>query len=147
MKVNIAWRLGSTLGALTVAAAGVLVVANPAAAEDSFSFTYSTLDNGDAVIVAKNNSWGGDAAGTAEWRADPSGSQPGDALTATDVLGDGYGMEAHLSNGRVASTRGQSAPYSVTKTGDLPEGNKYTMKLCIVKGSYEKCSSWVGVHA
>ncbi|MER5746515.1 hypothetical protein ABT097_24975 [Streptomyces sp. NPDC002225] len=148
MKVNITRRLGSTLGAFALAAAGVLVVANPAAAaEDSFSFQYNTLNNGDGVIIANNNSWGGEAAGSAEWRADPRGSLPGDALIATDVLGDGYGIEARLSNGRVASTRGHSAPYTVTKTGDVPETNSYTMRLCVVKGTYEKCSSSINVHA
>ncbi|MFD5558859.1 hypothetical protein ACFWIA_34175 [Streptomyces sp. NPDC127068] len=146
MQANLAKKLGSTLGTLAIVAAGVLVSATPAAAaEDSFSFTYTNLVNGDPIIVANNNSWGGEPAGYAEWRADPSGGAPGDALTARDVLPDGYGIEAHLSNGRVATTRGHGSPYSVTETGNLTEGSTYTMKLCVVKGSYSKCS--IGVTA
>ncbi|WP_329347344.1 hypothetical protein OG226_01070 [Streptomyces sp. NBC_01261] len=116
-----------------------------ALAEDSFSF--NRIDNSDdAVIVVNNNTWS-EAAGTAEWWADPSGSRPGDALTATDILGDGYGIEAHLSTGRVASTRGHDAIYSVTATGNLTEGNTYTMWVCVVKGDYSKCSSTYSVTA
>ncbi|MFD3540408.1 hypothetical protein ACFWUQ_13030 [Streptomyces sp. NPDC058662] len=139
--------LATALATLTLASTAVLTAAGPAAAVDSFTFYYNdNTPSGNAVISVRNNSWG-ETAGYASWRQDPDGSLPGDALTASDTLPDGYGIEARLSTGRVASTRGQDSPYTVTKTGDLPEGNSYTMRLCVVKGDWEKCSNSWGVKA
>ncbi|MEV7405820.1 hypothetical protein AB0N93_36300 [Streptomyces sp. NPDC091267] len=79
--------------------------------------------------------------GQGEWKAN------GDTLEALDYAGDGYGIEAHLSTGRVASTRGKPAEAIVDVTGNLPEGKYYKLWVCVVKGSYEYCSGKVDVHA
>lgn len=68
--------------------------------------------------------------GLALWDSD------GDKLQATDPYADGWGVIAHLSTGRVASTRGHSAPYiSPWVTGDLPENHAYTMWIEMVRGN------------
>ncbi|MFC8587719.1 hypothetical protein ACFUGD_24680 [Streptomyces sp. NPDC057217] len=132
-------------GALLLAATTVVAGSTPAAAADSFSFEYVETNWG-YVINVVNNNWR-DAAGRAVWTRDPSASQPGDALSVNDELPDGYGIEAHLSTGRVASTRGHNAPYSKTVTGNLPEDQRYSMWVCAVKGSFSKCSSKVNVYS
>ncbi|MFI6060651.1 hypothetical protein [Streptomyces sp. NPDC051286] len=54
---------------------------------------------------------------------------------AYDGLADGLGIHAYLSDGRMASTAGHSSPYySAWVTGNLPEGNWYTMTVCTEKG-------------
>ncbi len=71
----------------------------------------------------------------------------GDTLIAYDGLPDSYGIVAHLSTGRVASTAGHDANYTDEVSGNLPEGNPYTMWVCVVKGSFSTCSSHFGVKA
>ncbi|MEE1761533.1 hypothetical protein [Streptomyces sp. SP18BB07] len=146
MSTHMKARLGALAATLAVVTTTVIGGAGTAAAADSFSFGYSTNTSGDAVIGVRNNSWG-EAAGNAMWQKDPSGSEPGDALSAYDVLADGYGIEAHLSTGRVATTRGHASPYSVTVTGNLPEDTGYTMWVCVVKGDFSKCSEKYAVRA
>lgn len=50
--------------------------------------------------------------GFARWNADPQPAPdiPGDSLVAKDTRSDGRGIEAELSPGRGASTRGRKAP-------------------------------------
>ncbi|MCL7382443.1 hypothetical protein [Streptomyces sp. 35G-GA-8] len=140
-------RLGALVGALAVAAATMMSGASPAAAADSFSFRFTELsDNKSGVINVNNNTWG-ESAGNGWWRADPIGGSTGDTLIADDVLPDGYGIEAHLSTGRVASTAGHSSPYSKEVSGNLTEGNTYQIWVCVVKGSFSKCSSKFNVKA
>ncbi|MFI0814301.1 hypothetical protein ACH4TX_08800 [Streptomyces sp. NPDC021098] len=94
-------------------------------------------------------------AGTGIWSQDPGGdingdgaTDPGDALIAYDGAADGLGIEARLDTGRVASTRGHGSPYwSAWKTGNLAEGARHTMKVCLVKGDWESCLSPVSVTA
>lgn len=94
-------------------------------------------------------------AGTGFWSQDPGGdingdgaTDPGDALIAYDGAADGLGVEARLDTGRVASTRGHGSPYwSDWKTGNLAEGSKHSMKVCLVKGDWESCLSAVSVTA
>ncbi|MFC4565045.1 hypothetical protein ACFO4E_24580 [Nocardiopsis mangrovi] len=135
---------------LLAVGAGALVLATgisaPAAAshitaEDSFRFSFTENSNG-AVINVNNNTMF-ESAGNVIWRQDPSGGRPGDALYAGDILADGYGIEGRLSTNpeRVASTRGHNSPYSVTVTGNLPEGNTYWLRACVVRGSFEVCSA------
>jgi hypothetical protein len=51
---------------------------------------------------------------------------PRDAILASDNAADGRAVQAKLSTGRIASTRGHNAPYNTGwKTGDLPEGHTY----------------------
>ncbi|CAG7649533.1 hypothetical protein [Actinacidiphila bryophytorum] len=76
--------------------------------------------------------------GTFQWSADPSGSNPGDAMRVTDDAADGFGIEADLDTGssiRVATTAGHDSPYtSAWATGDLPEGKQYTVYIYLVSG-------------
>lgn len=141
MKTTMKARLGAAAGALALAATGVLTGAGTASAEDSFSFSYATQPDGDdGAINVTNNSWN-DKAGSAIWETD------GDAISASDELPDGYGIEAHLSTGRIASTRGMASPAYVRKTGDLLENTRYTMWVCVVKASFSKCSSAIPVYS
>ncbi|MFF7653677.1 hypothetical protein ACFZCY_28270 [Streptomyces sp. NPDC007983] len=93
--------------------------------------------------------------GSAIWSQDPGGDangdgkeDPGDAIIAYDGSADGMGIEARLETGRIASTRGHGSPYwSPWATGNLGEGTAHSMKICLVKGDWESCSSWVTVYA
>lgn len=73
--------------------------------------------------------------GMAEFDQDANGDRPGDALYATDAYGDGWGVVAHLSTGRTASTAGHPAPYTTPAiTGDLPEGAPHILWVEMVRG-------------
>jgi hypothetical protein len=100
--------------------------------------------------------WNGIYAGEVAWSRDPgwgdfdaNGSlDPGDALIAFDDTSDGDGVEGVLSTGRIASTRGHSAPYSSGwVTGNLPEGNAYNMWACLVQGSWYACAGPFTIYA
>ncbi|MEU8028822.1 hypothetical protein [Streptomyces sp. NPDC049099] len=68
--------------------------------------------------------------GLALFDQDPYGGSPGDALYATDAESDGFWVEAHLSTGRVASTKGHTAGYTAGPvTGDLPEDHTYYLSI------------------
>ncbi|MGO4427475.1 hypothetical protein AB4Z54_54425 [Streptomyces sp. MCAF7] len=134
-------RLGVVLGTAAVFAGTALISAEPAAAIPSlgeFSFTPTWPSNGRNVMV---NLSGGVLAGYAEWRQDPRNGDPGDAMRVHDRNADGYGIEATLTyDGRMATTRGHDSPYpSPWTTGDLPEDRKYEMRVCVVRGTAEKC--------
>ncbi|WP_051781858.1 MULTISPECIES: hypothetical protein [unclassified Streptomyces] len=87
--------------------------------------------------------------GFARWNADPQPAPdiPGDSLIAKDISPDGWAVEAELSTGRIASTRGHKAIYTKVVSGNLPEGHAYKLRGCIVKGSERTCTGWVSVHA
>ncbi|MFB6822810.1 hypothetical protein ACFCXA_14590 [Streptomyces virginiae] len=87
--------------------------------------------------------------GFARWNADPQPAPniPGDSLIAKDISPDGWAVEAELSTGRIASTRGHKAIYMKVVSGNLPEGHAYKLRGCIAKGSERKCTEWVSVHA
>ncbi|MES4907314.1 MULTISPECIES: hypothetical protein [unclassified Streptomyces] len=134
-------RLGVVLGTAAVFAGTALVSAEPAAAIpslDEFSLTPTWPDYGRNVMVTLS---GGIDAGYAEWRQDPGNGYPGDAMRAHDRNADGYGIEATLTyDNRKATTRGHNAPYdSPWATGNLPEDRKYVMRVCVVRGTAEKC--------
>ncbi|MFF3730332.1 hypothetical protein ACFYXM_08430 [Streptomyces sp. NPDC002476] len=139
-------RAATTLFATTVLALGGTLTAGAGTASAAPSVTFKTSGSGGdfQIMVLRSD---GVAIGYANWYQDPVGSQPGDALAAHDSAADGYGIEAHLSNGRVATTRGHNAPYTDWATGDLPEGSKYTMWVCVVKDTYSNCSSKYTVSA
>ncbi|WEH15004.1 hypothetical protein [Streptomyces sp. VNUA24] len=105
MSTSTKARIGALAATPAVATATATVVggAGTATAADSFGFGYSTNSSGDAVISVRNNTWG-ESAGNATRQKDPRGGEPGDALSAYDVLADGYGVEAHLGTGRAAAT-------------------------------------------
>ncbi|MEU6658695.1 hypothetical protein [Streptomyces sp. NPDC046821] len=112
------------LGALAAAALGVVgAVATPAAAEYNH---VDIVDNGRYL-------------GAMFWNRDPWSGTPGDSLQMCDDYPDGIGLEARLIVGgkvdRVASTAGHNSPYcSPWKSGDLPEGHHYIVKVYKVKG-------------
>ncbi|MGW2994930.1 hypothetical protein ACWDA9_25300, partial [Streptomyces sp. NPDC001193] len=77
---------------------------------------------------------------------------PGRELVQVAPRGRGSGaaqgvLEAELSTGRVASTRGHKAIYIAVASGNLPEGHPYKLRGCIVKGSERKCTPWHAVRA
>ncbi|MFV8131929.1 hypothetical protein [Streptomyces syringium] len=87
--------------------------------------------------------------GFARWNADPQPAPdiPGDSLIAKDISPDGWAVEAELSTGRIASTRGHKAIYIKVASGNLPEGHRYKLRGCVVKGSERQCTPWHAVRA
>ena len=76
------------------------------------------------------------------FKADPTGSTPGDALKACDLNADGYSIKAWLYNRdtgnliRTASTAGHAANYCTDwKTGDLPEQTRVWLDVCTMDGT------------
>ncbi|MGW6606056.1 hypothetical protein [Streptomyces sp. NPDC055036] len=102
-----------------------------------------------ATLYTINSDGSQSVAGQAIWSKDPTGSDPGDALRATDMHADGYGIVAHLSTGRKASTAGHNSPYkSPWVTGNLTEGNSYQMWACFISGGVEfGCGTKITVTA
>ncbi|MFD7236413.1 hypothetical protein ACFWAT_14045 [Streptomyces syringium] len=92
---------------------------------------------------------GGHNMGFARWNADPQPAPdiPGDSLIAKDISPDGWAVEAELSTGRIASTRGHKAIYIKVASGNLPEGHRYKLRGCVVKGSERQCTPWHAVRA
>ncbi|MFE0358044.1 hypothetical protein ACFW2K_33505 [Streptomyces nigra] len=132
------------LSASVLAVGGSLTMgAGAASAADSVTFSTSTNSNGREIDVFVNGAY----AGSANWFEDPEAGWDGDLLTAYDAAADGYGIEAHLSTGRIATTAGHNSPYTDKASGDLPEGNTYTMWVCAVKSGFSKCSSQYSVTA
>lgn len=87
--------------------------------------------------------------GLALFDSDPMYGSPGDALYATDSRSDGWGVVAHLSTGRTASTLGHTAGYQAGPvTGDLPEDHKYGLWVEMVHAggdtriSLPSCDAW-----
>ncbi|WP_369036152.1 hypothetical protein [Streptomyces adonidis] len=138
---NVKVRLGVLTSVFALAAGLVAVGATPAAAEDAFSFGGLSIPSAKSYQITVENETRGVQSGYAMWQGD------GDTLTARDGLADGYGIVAHLSTGRVASTAGQTSPITVNVTGDLPENVTYKMWVCVVKGSWSKCSSKIDVKS
>jgi len=120
-------RIRSLFAAAVLAGATVVSGATAAHAEDTFTYRYGT----DYIRLYHNGTF----AGQVEWNPDPDDSGPGDTLYAYDPAADGWGVEAHLSTGRVASTRGHPSPYWAQKSGNLPEDHNYKMWLKFVKGT------------
>ncbi|WP_240796267.1 hypothetical protein [Streptomyces sp. RFCAC02] len=131
LKFSKLW--GTLLGVVTIVAATTLSTATPASAL-SVSFTYVNGSDGGKTIHVKVS---GDFVGYGQWLS------YGDTLIAADSTPDGYGVEAHLSSIRTASTRGLASPIVVRETGNLPENHSYSMWVCLVKGSTSYCSDTV----
>ncbi|MEW2493103.1 hypothetical protein ACWEQU_03755 [Streptomyces nodosus] len=140
-------RAASIAAAATALATGLVLagpVSSASAAPDVYFITYTYTDGSARMEVFNNGSF----AGYGAWAADPGdfGSSTGDTLIAYDALADGYGIEATLNDGRIATTRGHNSPYTARTTGNLDEGATRTMKVCLVKGTFSDCRS-IGVHA
>ncbi|SCK60444.1 hypothetical protein YW7DRAFT_05970 [Streptomyces sp. AmelKG-E11A] len=116
------------------------------AATISFSGTKGSGDDYQIIVVRDNKN-----IGYVYWNSDPEKALdwPGDAFRVSDISSDGYGIEARLTApSRKATTRGQDAPYtSPWATGDLVENVLYNLRVCLVKGTYEKCSREYEVKA
>ncbi|MFJ1672640.1 hypothetical protein ACIOK4_40965 [Streptomyces bottropensis] len=136
-------RLGMLAGAFVLAASAVMTGGTPAAAAPSVSFDpdLTTIYRNQRIYVSID----GDYAGYATWYSDPGEISTGDTLEAHDARSDGYGIEAQISNGRIATTRGHNAPYTERDSGDVVEDVEYLMWVCVVKGSYQNCSDVVSV--
>lgn len=139
-------RLGAFVGAAALAVGFLAMGASPASAEDGFSFVYWP-QAGDDYYIGVTNTTEGAVAGYGWWQSDPSAEISGDTIVAHDNLADGYGIVTHLSTGRVASTAGYPSPYTAQASGNLTEGNTYTMWVCAVKGSWSTCSNHISVTA
>lgn len=138
-------RVGALTGVLVLAAGMAMTGAPPAAAAPSVRFEYerSAVYNNWHIYVYIDGVY----AGRGSWYADPGEISTGDTLAAVDRGADGYGIEATLTNGRVATTRGHASPYEVYVSGDLEEDVVYSMQVCAVKGTYSDCSTWTSVHS
>jgi hypothetical protein len=136
-------RLGTLAGALVLAAGTVVTGATPAAAapDVSFEFDLTTIYRNQRIYVYIDGAY----AGRATWYSDPGEISTGDTLEAYDARSDGYGIEAQISSGRIATTRGHDAPYTDRDSGDLYEDVEYLMWVCVVKGTYQDCSRTVSV--
>lgn len=141
---NFKARLGAIGGAAALVVGLLTAGTAPASAviiHDNFSFGGLEIPGDKSYTLSVYNNTKGKSAGSASWYGN------GDLLVARDSLGDGYGIEAHLSTGRVASTAGQKSPVTVEKPGNLTENRTYQMWVCVVDGSFERCSSKVNVHS
>lgn len=129
-------RMAGFVAAVAVLTGGALVtgagVADAAAPAPQVRVVHAASGNYWDVVIYNGN---GQETGMGQWSQDPQDGNPGDALRAYDALADGYGIHAYLSDGRMASTAGHSSPYwSPWVTGNLPEGNWYTLTVCTEKG-------------
>jgi hypothetical protein len=134
----------------TVAAMALTLVAGetPALAALPEGYRVETSRFGDNVRMEIFNP-GGTYIGLGLFQADPSGTVPGDAILACDEYADGLGVEMRMDinpgsswqTDRVASTRGHNSPYcDGWKTGDIAEGTRIGVKVCLVSGSVEYCT-------
>jgi hypothetical protein len=128
----------TALSAATLLAAGTLITSATTASAASYSATCSLTDSAHKSITMRIYDSSIREVGQVEWNGDPNGSIPGDAMRAYDGRADGWGVEAHLSTGRIASTRGHEYGYwSTWATGDLPEDHDYAIEVWMWKdGGY-----------
>ncbi|MBM4826501.1 MULTISPECIES: hypothetical protein [Streptomyces] len=116
--------------------------AGTASAAPRLTYQSSWYQSGQSVVVYLYAD--GKYAGYVNWNADPVGTDPGDALRANDDAADGWGVKGMVSAPgwliREASTQGHPSPYTTPwQTGNLTEGNKYDLDVCLVKGSEQVC--------
>lgn len=141
MKVTM-WRRAATAVATTVLlSVGAIAVASPANA--AVELTYDFLgEKGNYYYIELYVN--GNLAGESTFIADPMDGNPGDAIMALDDTSDGWAIQTRLyvgSTTRIASTQGHTAIYHTPwVTGNLPEGQQYVMKGCVISGSITMCS-------
>lgn len=140
-------RITAALAAASLLTATVTALGGgPAQAKTVFSTQCKHApDNSewDAVVYDQTGRYIGEAF----FDSDPVGGAPDDSLYATDAYGDGWGIVAHLSTGRTASTAGHAAPYTTPAiSGDLPEQQPYLLWAELVKGDESvilpSCPAW-----
>ena len=99
----------------------------------------------------------GNHLGSGAFRADPSDTDPGDAIMACDFHPDGWGIETQLDinpgsswdTDRYVNTRGQAADYCTDwKPGNIAEETPVAIRVCLVKsGASPICSAPLGGRA
>ncbi|WP_329475220.1 hypothetical protein OG555_26335 [Kribbella sp. NBC_01484] len=142
-------RIVATLAAAaSLTAAATTLGSSPASAATDF-YTVCRHDDDKNVWQAIAYEQDDHYVGLAMFYTDPYGRNPGDALYATDSYADGWGVVAHLSTGRTASTLGHSAGYTTPPvTGDLPEDHKYGLWVEMVHAGGDtritlpSCEAW-----
>lgn len=134
-------KIAGLAAAVAVLAGGVLVTG--AGTADAAAPAAKPLR---VVVDATSNyttvrAWNaaGEQMGYGQWSKDPqSDGTPGDALRASDTLGDGWAIYAYLSDGRVATTSGHNATYTTGWVGpNLPEDQTYIMTVCVQRNGVE----------
>lgn len=127
----LALTTGMTSGAGSAAAqpAGTTAAGTTAAAQLIHTTTTST---GNGVRVTYYS--GAERLGYGEWHQNAQGLIQDDTLEAVDFGDTTYEFVAQLSDGRRASTIGQSDNVDRV-TRDLPEGSTHTMRVCLVQNT------------
>ncbi|WP_017595919.1 hypothetical protein [Nocardiopsis potens] len=149
-------RAFATATALAIAATCFTAAASPASAAPKVSFGSGgkASDGSRNVNVAID----GSVAGRGFWNADPgstNGWPDGDTLYVIDSRSDGYAISADIvhahntpSYSRTASTSGRKAPVTVKRGGNLAEGRKLQLRVCVTQGSRNvACSPYYSAHA
>ncbi|MFJ6947372.1 hypothetical protein ACISU4_22445 [Streptomyces wuyuanensis] len=130
-------RLITTFATAALAVGSVMTLgsgtASAAGAPPNVKFFYNTGSNGVWGFGAYS---GNKLIGHGYFHAN------GDRLSAVDSVPDGYGVAAYLGTSpvREASTYGHNSPYTVNKTGNLPEGKKYSFWICVGGSGGQVCS-------
>ncbi|MFJ4772908.1 hypothetical protein ACIP88_28055 [Streptomyces uncialis] len=123
----LALTTGMTSGAGSAAAQPA---ADTAAAVQPIHMT--TLSTGNGVRVTYYS--GAERLGYGEWHQDAWGLIQDDTLEVVDFGDTTYEFVAQLSDGRRASTVGQTDNVDRV-TRDLPEGSTHTMRVCFVQNT------------
>ncbi|MFI6132707.1 hypothetical protein [Micromonospora sp. NPDC051141] len=126
----------------------IVAAPTPASAALPDGYRVETSRDGDSLDMQIVDG-AGRYIGWAEFNADPWGDTPGDAIRAHDISGDGLGVEAWLDidpgssfqADRIASTRGHTSPYATPWiTGNIAEGTRVGLRICLVQGATIYCS-------
>ncbi|MGW1890595.1 hypothetical protein ACWCP6_10090 [Streptomyces sp. NPDC002004] len=130
-------RGAGILGAAAlVAGTFVGLGAAPASAAD-ISFAFTPYADGGGRIYAKA---GGNYLGDVTWQADPSTTENGDTLCAFDAWPDGRYVGGYISIPRGVNTQGLNSPNGRCKGGDIREGVKYKVQMCLYGIVPAQCS-------
>lgn len=134
--------LATTLGLLLVSGQASAAPAPQPRVEFTIQSQSILLDYFDAA---------GNHLGSGAFRADPSDTDPGDAIMACDFHGDGWGIETQLDinpgsnwdTDRYVNTRGHASDYCTDwKPGNIEEETPVAIRVCLVKsGASPICSA------
>ncbi len=136
-------RATAQLAVIAVLVGGSLTMgAGQASADPHFTFEQAARDSNGSfnVAVYANHVY----AGKAEWNADPVSGAPGDSLRAYDHYAEGWSVEAILYRPhRVATTAGHASPHwTGWKSGNIKEGTKVEVRICMTRGYNSYCSDY-----
>lgn len=140
-------RVTAQLTATALLAGGTLTMgageaAAGAEAMPTFTFEQTARSSNGSfnVAVYTNHNY----SGKAEWNADPVSGAPGDALRSYDHMADGWSVKAILYKPyRTASTQGHPAPtWTGWRKGNIAEGKKVQVRICMVRGYNSSCSDY-----